>query len=97
MRRYEMPVMSTDSRVSAGVTDSHTQDLLAASKSAGAPAPSLMRVGSSQTAWNIESSQMYADSTILVVEISSLERAVELMCIRKLRPPLPLGLPKGKG
>lgn len=34
-----------------------------------------------------------AKDDIIIVEINNVERAVELMCVRKLRPPIPLGLP----
>lgn len=40
-------------------------------------------------------SQQTHDADMVVVEVSSLDRAITLMCDRKLRPPLPLGLPKG--
>ena len=83
-QRYELPVMSSEISVSNANTSNQAILTSAAQNVPARPAPV-----HADSVFDINA----VEEQLLVVEVSSLDRAVELMCKRRLRPPIPIELP----
>ena len=74
----------------AGESLNNNNNNNAANNSSSGVQPSMgSRSNSSRTVGTVDMED------IVVIEVGTIERAVELMCVRKLRPPIPVGLPEG--